>query len=285
VGSISRVAYSLLRLARPKQWIKNTFVLAPLVFARAYSDVEAVKQALFAVALFCVASSACYIVNDMRDVERDRAHPVKKWSRPLAAGQVSMQAATALLVALYVVLAAGFALKPALIAPIGGYILLNLAYSFVLKHQPVVDIFAVASGFVLRVWAGAEAIDVPLSSWMAITTLCLALYLASIKRKQELVSAGSEGRRVLQDYSITLIDRYAEMAAVGALIFYSLFVMSSNQKLAVTIPLVLFGLFRYWFVVETQEGGETPTDVLLTDKPLIACIVVWAGFCVYALRP
>jgi decaprenyl-phosphate phosphoribosyltransferase len=275
----------MLRLARPKQWIKNSFVLPPLVFAHAFTDVEAVKQALFAMALFCVASSACYIVNDMRDVERDRAHPIKKWSRPLAAGHVTMRAALALLAALYVVLAAGFALKPALILPIGGYIVLNLAYSYFLKHQPVVDIFSVASGFVLRVWAGAEAIDVPLSSWMAVTTLCLALYLASIKRKQELVSAGTEGRRVLQDYSVALVDRYAEMSAVGALIFYSLFVMSTNPRMVVTIPLVIFGLFRYWFVVETQEGGETPTDVLLTDKPLIACIVVWAGFCVYALRP
>ena len=137
----------------------------------------------------------------------------------------------------------------------------------------------------LRVWAGAEAIDVPLSSWMAITTLCLALYLASIKRKQELVSAGSEGRRVLQDYSVTLIDRYAEMAAVGALIFYSLFVMSTNPKLAATIPLVIFGLFRYWYVVETHEEGESPTDVLLTDRSLIACILVWGGVCVYALMP
>jgi decaprenyl-phosphate phosphoribosyltransferase len=275
----------MLRLARPKQWIKNSFVLPPLVFAHAFTDVEAVKQALFAMALFCVASSACYIVNDMRDVERDRAHPIKKWSRPLAAGHVTMRAALALLAALYVVLAAGFALKPELILPIGGYIVLNLAYSYFLKHQPVVDIFSVASGFVLRVWAGAEAIDVPLSSWMAVTTLCLALYLASIKRKQELVSAGTEGRRVLQDYSVALVDRYAEMSAVGALIFYSLFVMSTNPRMVVTIPLVIFGLFRYWFVVETQEGGETPTDVLLTDKPLIACIVVWAGFCVYALRP
>jgi decaprenyl-phosphate phosphoribosyltransferase len=275
----------MLRLARPKQWIKNSFVLPPLVFAHAFTDVEAVKQAVFAMALFCVASSACYIVNDMRDIERDRAHPVKKWSRPLAAGHVTMRAALALLAALYVVLAAGFALKPELILPIGGYIVLNLAYSYFLKHQPVVDIFSVASGFVLRVWAGAEAIDVPLSSWMAVTTLCLALYLASIKRKQELVSAGTEGRRVLQDYSVALVDRYAEMSAVGALIFYSLFVMSTNPRMVVTIPLVIFGLFRYWFVVETQEGGETPTDVLLTDKPLIACIVVWAGFCVYALRP
>lgn len=275
----------MLQLARPKQWIKNTFVLAPLIFAREYSNPNAIRDALFAFGLFCIASSACYVVNDMRDVERDRIHPVKSLSRPLAARHVTMSMAIALLVGLYGVLAAGFVIKPALALPILAYIALNLAYTFFLKDQPVLDIFSVASGFVLRVWAGAEVLAVPLSSWMAITTLCLALYLASIKRRTELATAGSDARKVLQSYSLTLVDRYAEMSAVGALIFYSLFVMSTNPKLAATIPLVIFGLFRYWYVVETREGGETPTDVLLTDWPLIACILVWGGVCIYALRP
>lgn len=275
----------MLRLARPKQWIKNSFVLAPLIFARVYGELSAIEHALFAFALFCVASSACYIVNDIHDVERDRAHPIKSWSRPLAARHVSMRAAGMLLVALYVVLAAGFFVMPALTVPILGYVALNLAYTFFLKDQPVIDIFCVASGFVLRVWAGARALDVPLSSWMAITTLCLALYLASIKRRQELATAGSDARRVLREYSVTLVDRYAEMSAVGALVFYSLFVMSTNVKLSATIPLVIFGLFRYWYLVETREDGESPTDVLLTDWPLIACILIWGGICVYALMP
>ena len=174
-GSISgSSAYSLLRLARPKQWIKNTFVLAPLIFARAYSDVGAIQQALFAFGLFCIASSACYIVNDIRDVERDRAHPIKSWSRPLAARHVTLPMAIALLIGLYVVLVVGFFIKPALTVPILAYIALNLAYTYFLKDQPVLDIFSVAIGFVLRVWAGAEVLNVPLSSWMAITTLCLA---------------------------------------------------------------------------------------------------------------
>ncbi|HSI01391.1 MAG TPA: decaprenyl-phosphate phosphoribosyltransferase [Reyranella sp.] len=273
----------MLRLARPKQWIKNTFVLAPLIFAREYSVPSSIGDALFAFGLFCIASSACYVVNDIRDVERDRAHPIKSWSRPLAARHVTTPMAIALLIGLYAVLVVGFFIKPALTVPILAYIALNLAYTYFLKDQPVLDIFAVASGFVLRVWAGAQVLNVPLSSWMAITTLCLALYLASIKRRTELATSGSDARKVLQSYSLTLVDRYAEMSAVGALIFYSLFVMSTNQKLAATIPLVIFGLFRYWYVVETREGGETPTDVLLTDWPLIACILVWGGVCVYAL--
>jgi 4-hydroxybenzoate polyprenyltransferase len=276
---------ALLRLVRPKQWIKNTFVLAPLVFARVYADPKSIGLALLTFVLFCIASSACYIVNDIHDIESDRAHPVKRLSRPLAAGAISVRSALLLLAVLYGVLIAGFIAHPPLAAPIAGYIVLNLAYTYWLKHQPVLDIFSIASGFVLRVYAGAEGIGVPLSSWMAITTLCLALYLAAIKRRQELATAGPDARKVLLEYSISLVDRYAEMSAVGALIFYSLFVMSTNTRLVVTIPLVIFGLFRYWYVVETKEGGESPTDALLTDWPLIACIGLWGVACVYALRP
>ena len=162
--------------------------------------------------------------------------------------------------------------------------MLNFAYSFWLKHQPVLDIFSVASGFVLRIYAGAVAIAVPLSNWMAITTLCLALYLAAIKRRQELATAGDGSREVLRVYSVALVDRYAEISAVGALIFYSLFVMSSaNERMSFTIPLVIFGLFRYWYVVETLEGGESPTDVAVTDVPLMITVLLWVGVCVFAL--
>ncbi len=274
----------LLRLARPKQWVKNGFVLAPLVFAREFNDASAVANALIAFTLFCVASSATYILNDLRDVERDRTHPVKSWSRPLAAGTVKPRAAIALLVVLYVVLIAGWFWSPRATYVIAGYLVLNFAYSFWLKHQPVLDIFSVACGFVLRIYAGAMAIGVPVSSWMAITTLCLALYLAAIKRRQELATSGDGSREVLRRYSVALVDRYAEISAVGALIFYSLFVMASgNDRMSFTIPLVIFGLFRYWYVVETLEGGESPTDVAVTDKPLMATVALWVGVCLYAL--
>jgi decaprenyl-phosphate phosphoribosyltransferase len=277
--------WELLRLLRPRQWIKNTFVLAPLVFAREYGSLSSIKLAAMAFVMFCLASSACYIVNDIHDRERDRAHPVKRLKRPLASGAVSVRSAIVMLVVLYALLLAGFFRLPALALPIAGYIALNLAYTYWLKDQPVLDIFSIATGFVMRVWAGALALDVPLSSWMAITTLCLALYLASIKRRQELENAGTDTRRVLAHYSVALVDRYAEMSAVGALIFYSLFVMSTNNKLVATIPLVIFGLFRYWYVVESKEEGESPTDVVLTDGPLIACIIAWVGVCVVSLAP
>ena len=273
----------LLKLMRPKQWIKNAFVLAPLVFAHKFTDAGAIADALAAFALFCVASSAGYILNDIHDIERDRSHPTKRHSRPLAAGTVSVQAAIALLIACYGVLLVGLFWSLATMLAILAYVVLNVAYTYVLKHQPVLDLFSIAVGFVLRVYAGALALTVPLSSWMAITTLCLALYLAAIKRRQELANSGIESREVLRMYSVELIDRYAEMSATGALIFYSLFVMSANARLVWTIPLVIFGLYRYWYVVEHLDSGESPTDAVLTDLPLAIAIVIWVGVCVVAL--
>ena len=275
----------LVKLMRPRQWVKNGFVLAPLVFAGAFLEPESVSRALWAALLFCLASSAVYVVNDLQDIERDRRHPTKVKSRPLASGQVSVSAALGLLVILYAGLALGWWLMPAVVPVIAAYLLLNLAYTFVLKHQPVVDIFTIAIGFVLRVYAGAMALDVPVSSWMFVTTLCLALYLASVKRRQELCQSGVEGRQVLENYSLSLVDRYAEMSATGALVFYSLFVMSAKPELVATVPLVLFGLFRYWFVVERQGGGESPTDALLTDWQLLLTVLLWVGLCAWTLWP
>ena len=275
----------LIKLMRPKQWVKNGFVLAPLVFTGAFLDVGAISPALQAMLLFCVASSATYIINDIHDIESDRRHPKKSKSRPLAAGIVSVPAALFLLAVLYAVIFWGWFTTPKVVMVIVAYLVLNLAYTFVLKHQPVVDIFTIAIGFVLRVYAGAMALDVPVSSWMFITTLCLALYLAAVKRRQELSQSGTEGRKVLEKYSVSLVDRYAEMSATGALVFYSMFVMSARPELVITVPLVLFGLFRYWFVVEALDGGESPTDALLSDWQLLLTVVLWVAACGWALWP
>lgn len=275
----------LIKLMRPRQWIKNGFVLAPLMFTGSFLDPSSVQNALLAALLFCIASSATYVVNDMRDVENDRRHPKKSKTRPLASGEVRMPQATVLLILLYAGLIAGFFIMPQVLYVILGYLALNLAYSFVLKHQPVIDIFTIAFGFVLRVYAGAVALDVPLSSWMFVCTLCLALYLAAVKRRQELALSGTESRKVLQHYTVALVDRYAEMSATGALIFYSLFVMNAHPEMVVTIPFVLYGLFRYWFVVEALEGGESPTDALLNDWQLLLTVVLWVGITGYVLWP
>jgi 4-hydroxybenzoate polyprenyltransferase len=273
--------WPLLKLLRPKQWIKNGFVLAPLVFAGVFTQPAMVGRALAATVLFCLAASLVYILNDLCDLERDRIHPKKRLSRPLAAGAVTPAQAKAVMAALAVALLAGFTLSPLAMAGIAAYLAVNVAYSFKLKHQPVVDLFCVASGFVLRIAVGAFALPVPLTSWMLITTLCLALYLAAIKRRQELIASGDAGRAVLGRYTVALLDRYAEMSAVGAIVFYSLFTMTVKPALAYTVPCVLFGLFRYWFLVE-NGNGESPTDVIWTDIPLGLTVVVWGALCLYA---
>lgn len=275
----------IFRLMRPKQWVKNGFVLAPLVFSGEFLNANALNHSLYAALLFCIASSAAYIINDLHDIEHDRQHPKKSKSRPLAAGTVSLNSALILLLVLYLILIWALFILPKVVMVIAGYLVLNLAYTFILKHQPVVDIFTIAIGFVLRVYAGAMAINVPVSSWMFITTLCLALYLAAVKRRQELSQNGTDSRKVLKMYTVSLVDRYAEMSATGALLFYSMFVMSAKPELVITVPLVLFGLFRYWFVVEALDAGESPTDALLADWQLSLTIALWVASCAVMLWP
>lgn len=275
----------LIKLIRPKQWVKNSFVFAPLIFAGEFLKIDSIYSALFAAFLFCLAASAVYIVNDLKDIEKDRAHPEKSKKRPLASGQVTPQSAMMLLALIYMALAFSWLIAPKVIYVILVYLLLNWAYTFKLKHEPVIEIFIVAFGFVLRVYAGAVALAVPVSHWMFITTLSISLYLASIKRRQELVQSGSQGRGVLAHYSVSLIDRFAEMSAITAIVFYSLYVMEVQPQLIITIPFVMFGLFRYWFIVETLKGGESPTDVIVQDWQILLTIVLWIGCCMWALLP
>jgi decaprenyl-phosphate phosphoribosyltransferase len=279
------VLLGLVKLLRPKQWLKNSFVLAPLVFSGEFFHLAALGQAAWALVLFCLGASAVYIVNDLHDVNCDKLHAGKAISRPLASGLVTRAQALALLSLLYVALLIGYFLLPKVTLVIFIYMLLNVAYTWVLKYEPVLDIFSIALGFVLRVYAGGVALAVPLSAWMLVTTLCLALYLAAVKRRQELLMNHSQTRHVLQSYSVALIERYAQMAATGALLFYSLFVMTVRPEMTLTIPFVLFGLFRYWFVVEAKAVGESPTDVLLSDWQLFFTVLLWVVACLWVLWP
>ena len=282
LNSASRTA-GLVQLLRPREWTKNAVVLAPLVFAGAFTDPTAVIMALLASLLFCATASAVYVLNDLHDVADDRLHPVKRLRRPLAAGQVGTNEAKVLLVVLYCVVGALCVLMPEVAHVVLGYIGLNVAHTWFLKRQPVIDIFSISTGFMLRVYAGAEVIAVPVSSWMFVTTLCLALYLATIKRRQELNRNQDTGREVLRQYTAPLLDRYAQMAATGALVFYSLFVMSSRPELVMTIPIVLFGLFRYGWLVEYRNEGESPSETLLGDWQLVLAIAAWLGSCLWAI--
>ncbi len=264
-----------IQLLRIRQWVKNGFVLAPILFAGELNDLTAWLHIGVATLLFCIAASAVYVLNDLVDLPKDRLHADKLKKRPLAAGTLAPWQAKIALFFLYGFLFLGSLWSPQILMPITLYIILNIAYSLYLKHQPVLDIFCIALGFVLRVYTGAQAISVPVSSWMFITTLCLALYLAAIKRRQELQQRGSESRQVLAEYTVKLADRYAQMSATGAFVFYSLFVVSVRPEMVMSIPLVLYGLFRYWWVVETRAEGESPTDVLLSDKPLMITVLLW----------
>jgi 4-hydroxybenzoate polyprenyltransferase len=273
----------VVRLLRPRHWVKNLFVLAPLVFAGQMTDPQATLRAVAAAAVFTLAAVVVYVLNDLMDLERDRQHPVKSKTRPLAAGDVSLTTARIVLAVLATGIFGALLALPSLIIPVGLYLLINLAYSAGLKRVAVVDLFCVASGFLLRVYAGARVIDVPLSSWMLITTLCLALYLAAIKRRQELATRGTDGRSVLQEYSIPLLDRYAEMSGVAALLFYGLYVIEVRPRLVVTIPLVLFGLFRYWYLVEREGHGESPTEAVWNDVSLAVTVLAWGALSAYVV--
>lgn len=275
----------LIKLMRPQQWVKNAFVLAPLIFSGSFVDVVSLQASLVAMIIFCVASSATYVLNDLQDIEKDKAHPTKSKKRPLAAGIVTPNQAYVLLACLYGLLIAAYFIVPNVLYVVLSYLALQYAYTFYFKHQPLLDIFSIAAGFVLRVYAGAIALDLPLSGWMFITTLCLALYLAAIKRRQELLNVGEGSRKVLQHYTVELVDRYAEMSATGALIFYSLFVVDAKPEMIITIPIVLFGLFRYWYVVEMHSAGESPTEVMLKDIQMILVVLAWVVCCLYTLLP
>lgn len=283
--SQENMVIGLLKLIRPKQWVKNIFLFAPLVFSKQFLHLHSIYQVVFAAGMFCLAASAVYIINDLNDIERDKAYPKKRKKRPLASGQVSIKNAIILLGIIYIALIASWLIAPHVFYVILVYIILNLLYSFKLKHEPVIEIFIVAFGFVLRVYTGAIALNVPVSHWMFVTTLSLSLYLASIKRRQELIENGSESRGVLRHYSITLINRFAEMSATTTIVFYSLYVMTVQPKLIMTIPFVMFGLFRYWFIVDTLKGGESPTDVVIYDKQILITVLLWTGFCMWVLIP
>jgi len=285
VAAVPRTnSMAVLRLLRPKHWIKNLFVLAPLIFSGLFTRSDARIQALFGALLFCVAASMVYIINDLADLKIDALHPVKRVERPLASGAVSVLTARVVLIVLGALLLAGSVVSIPLVAVLIVYIVLNLLYSTWLKRMPVIDIFCVAAGFVLRVYAGAVVIDVPLSSWMLVTTLAIALYLAAIKRRDELEVQGDAARAVLGQYTVPLLDRFALMASVCAMVFYCMFVVTTRPVLAFTIPFVLFGIFRYWFLVDRKGRGESPTDALWSDLPLAITVVLWGILCAYLLR-
>jgi 4-hydroxybenzoate polyprenyltransferase len=279
------LARALVVSLRPYQWIKNLVVLAALAFSKHLFDVDAAAQAGLAFVVFCALASAVYLVNDILDLERDRLHPAKR-TRPIASGQLPVGAArVAAAVLLVVALAGSLALGPGFRICAGSYAVLGIAYSLFLKHAVILDVLTVALGFVLRAVAGAVAIGVHFSPWLVVCTLLLALFLALAKRRHELVSLDDAAahRRILAEYSPYLLDQMIAVVTASCLTAYAFYTLAPEtvekyrtERLALTIPFVIYGIFRYLYLVHRREQGGSPGDVLLTDRPLLATVALWA---------
>jgi len=276
-----------LRALRPHQWVKNVFVFAALVFSRSLTDPQQALRALLAFAAFSLLASSIYLVNDVADFERDRLHPKKK-KRPIAAGLVSRR--TALIMAALLApigLTAAFWLNSATGVTIAAYGVMNLAYSLWLKHVVLLDVFIIALGFLLRVTVGAFAIAVGISPWLLICTFFIALFLAFCKRRHELVSLGDDAaahRGILARYSIPFIDKMIGALASMTVMSYALYTIDprviarvGTDGLVLTVPLVLFGVFRYLYLVHIEQKGGSPTEVVLTDRGVQAVVALYSG--------
>lgn len=287
-------ATAWLRALRPAQWIKNAVVPAAYFFAWRDPSQSAHVQgwlplaaAAVATACFCLASSGVYLVNDVRDVEADRAHPLKR-RRPLAAGEIAAPAALAAAAALLAAALAGsLALPRAFTAALGGYALMQLVYTLALKRIPYVDVFVIATGFVLRAAAGATALAVRISPWLLLCTFLLALFLALCKRRHEKIlldGAGAQHRAALAGYDRGLLDIQIGITAAATLVCYAIYTLApetvqrfGTSGLGLTIPFVVFGLFRYLELVYRHDEGGRPEKVMLTDKVLIATVACYAA--------
>jgi 4-hydroxybenzoate polyprenyltransferase len=299
---LARQLAAAVETMRPRQWTKNGLVLLALVFSRQLTDLAAVERVLLAFFAFSLAASAIYVVNDIADRETDRVHP-RKSLRPVASGRLPVSAAVVTAVFCFVG-SAGFTywlVGPALhgvpdpfvewggaprlfVATILGYVLLNLSYSFWLKHQVLWDIFVIAAGFVLRALAGAIAIPVPISPWFYLCTTFLALFLALGKRRAELLMLSDEAanhRKNLREYTVQLLDQLTSVVVTCTLITYSLYTfqgVNGSPALMLTIPFVVFGMFRYLYLMYVKNEGTNPDELLYRDKQILAAVTLCIVF-------
>jgi 4-hydroxybenzoate polyprenyltransferase len=275
---------ALLKTMRPKQWMKNGFVFAALIFDEKLFRPVMLLRSILAFVIFCLASSAVYLLNDLADREKDRQHPTKRY-RPLASGQLAPGVAVAAVVIFILVsllcalwLGRGFALV------IAGYLILNVAYSFWLKHVVLVDVFLVAAFHLLRVVAGVVVAQASFSPWLYICITLLALFIAIGRRRHELILLGEGNanthRASLEHYNLRLLDDMIGMVTAAATVSYSFYTFSApnlpaNHTMMLTIPFVLYGLFRYLYLIHVKSEGGSPEELILEDKPLLACVALW----------
>ena len=277
---------ALIRTMRPKQWFKNVFVFAPLVFDEKLFQGYYLARTAAGFVLLCLTSGTVYIINDLADIERDRNHP-KKRHRPLASGALSMGVARAAAILLpLIVLPLGFLLSPALGAILSGYLLVQIAYSFWLKHVVIIDVMIVASGFLLRVAAGVPLVEAErFSPWLYVCMTLLALLIGFGKRRHELVLLKGDAaghRQSLEHYNLLLLDHIISIVTASTLVAYALYTFSApnlpeNHTMMLTLPFVLYGIFRYLYLIHVRELGGAPEEIVLSDRALQFSILLWGG--------
>lgn len=284
---------AIVKSMRPAQWTKNFFVFAALIFAQRFFDYSLLIKTFGAFAVFCLISGAFYIFNDVMDREEDRAHP-KKSQRPIARGDIGKTEALVVFSAMALIgLVAAFLLQRYFFIAVALYFLLQLAYSLRLKHVVILDVFVIAAGFVVRVIAGGLVINVPISSWLLICTTLLALLLAMGKRRHELVlleNQATNHRPILKEYSAYLLDQMIAVVTASTLIAYCLYTISEEtvakfgtNHLIWTSAFVLYGIFRYLYLVHQKGKGGSPEEIILQDTPLLLNILLWIGAVVLIL--
>ncbi len=284
---------AVVRSVRPAQWTKNLFVFAALIFAREFFTVSLLLKTVGAFFTFCLVSGAFYIFNDLHDREEDRAHP-KKSQRPIASGEIRPGEALVLFFLLAVIgLTGAFFLERNFFLAVGIYFLLQLAYTLRLKQVVILDIFMIAAGFVIRVVAGGLVIAVPISSWLLICTTLLALLLSMGKRRHEITvlqDRASEHRPILKEYSPYLLDQMIAVVTASTLIAYCLYTISEEtvkkfgtSNLIWTAPFVLYGIFRYLYLLHLKGKGGSPEEIIIQDKPMLLNIVLWIGAVILVL--
>ncbi len=276
---------ALLKTMRPRQWTKNIFVFAALVFDKQLLHPGSFLRTLAGFVLFCLVSSSVYIFNDLADIEADREHPEKK-KRPIPSGQLPVGAAWVAGILLVVIsVAGGYWLAPSFAMVLAAYFLLNLAYSKWLKHVLILDVLILAAGFVLRVAAGVTLIHVErFSPWLYVVMTLLALYLGFGKRRAELALLSDEAgahRKVLEGYTIPLLDQYIMIVTGMTIVAYSLYTFSApnvpaNHSMMLTIPFVVYAIFRYLYLIEVEHSGGEPEEILLSDRPFQISMGLWA---------
>ena len=280
------ISVALVKAMRPRQWVKNGVIFAALVFDQQMTpdNMPAIMRTAAGFIIFCLLSGIVYIINDIADVEADRQHPEKR-NRPIASGRLPVPIARAYVIAaIIVIFPISILLSPQFAAIALTYLLLNLAYSFKIKHIPLLDVFTIALGFLLRVAAGVVLIEVArFSPWLYVVTTLGSLYLGFGKRRAELAllaDGANAHRRVLDGYTLPLLDQLITIVSATTIIAYSLYTFSApnlpeNHVMMLTIPFVIYGIFRYLWLIQVKHSGGAPEDVLLSDRPLQVSIILW----------